>query len=93
MGLKTIFSIRTNLEVRVEGHIFQPFQEIKQTPSLNATYKTAFDNRSAMASLAAVYHTPVGPVSLSLNYYEKREDPFSVLFHFGYIIFNRRALD
>jgi NTE family protein len=93
MGLKTIFKFWSNFEVRVEGHIFQPFQEIIQTEDLKADYNTAFASRCGLASLATIYHTPVGPVSLSVNYYEKRDDQFSVLFHFGYILFNKRALD
>lgn len=93
MGLNTILTLRTNVEIRAQGYIFQPFQEITQTSNLKAKYKTAFDTRSAIASLAGIFHSPVGPVSLSLNYYEKRDKQFSVLFHFGYIIFNRSALD
>jgi len=93
MGLNTILTIRPNVELRAQGYIFQPFQEIIQTADLQPKYKTAFDTRSAIASLAGIFHSPVGPVSLSLNYYEKRDKQFSVLFHFGYIIFNRSALD
>jgi NTE family protein len=40
-----------------------------------------------------VWHSPLGPVSASANYYSSREEPFSFLIHFGYIIFNRKALD
>jgi NTE family protein len=93
MGLKSIIRIRTNLEVRVEGYMFQPFQEIVQGDDLEAKYGNAFESRSGIATLAGIYHSPVGPVSLSVNYYEQRDNQFSVLFHFGYIIFNRKALD
>ena len=93
MGLNSVVRIRANLEVRLEGYIFQPFQEIIQSSDLEAKYDDAFSSRSGIASLAGIYHSPVGPVSVSVNYYEQRENQFSVLFHFGYIIFNRRALD
>jgi len=93
MGLNTVVSLRSNLEIRLEGYIFQPFQEITESPDKKAKYETAFASRSALASMAGIYHSPVGPVSVSVNYYEKRDSQFSVLFHFGYIIFNRRALD
>jgi NTE family protein len=93
MGLKSIVSFRSNLELRIEGYMFQPFQEITQKENFKPAYKEAFANRSAIASLSGIFHSPVGPVSLSVNYYEKRDKPFSVLFHFGYIIFNKRALD
>ncbi|MBL0339547.1 MAG: patatin-like phospholipase family protein [Bacteroidetes bacterium] len=93
MGLKTIVSFRSNLELRLEGYVFQPFQAIIQNNQLKAKYDNAFQSRSLLATMTGIYNSPVGPVSLSLNYYEKRNKPLSVLFHFGYIIFNRRALD
>ncbi len=92
-GLKSVVSFKSNLEMRIEGYVFQPFQEIIQKPNLEAKYNNAFQVRSLLAALTGIYNSPVGPVSLSLNYYEKRDKPLSVLFHFGYIIFNKKALE
>lgn len=91
-GLKVITRVKGNIESRLEGYIFQPFQAIVQDDELKADYGEAFSDRAYMATLAAVYHSPFGPLSLSVNYYSKKEDPFTILFHFGYIIFNRKAL-
>jgi NTE family protein len=77
----------------LEGHLFQPFQKITETGLLKAKYLEAFSFRSTIGSLNFVYSTPVGPASLSLNYYENRNKPVSVMFHLGYIIFNKRALE
>ena len=93
MGLKSIVRIRSNFEARLEGYLFQPFQEIIQRSDMTAKYGDAFENISGIATLAGLYHSPVGPISLSVNYYEKRDPQFTVLFHFGFIIFNRRALE
>ncbi|MFN9596425.1 MAG: patatin-like phospholipase family protein [Bacteroidota bacterium] len=93
IGIKTVTDITKGLEFRAEAYLFQPFQEILPNNFDKAKYGSALDTRSAIASAGVVYHTPVGPASLSLNYYERREEPFSVLFHFGYILFNNRALD
>jgi NTE family protein len=40
-----------------------------------------------------VCNTLLGPISLSINYYDHEKNPFSILFHFGYTIFNKRALE
>lgn len=94
VGLKNVFSIRKNLDARLEGYLFQPFQSIEQDPiTLKAKYGEAFSKRFFLGTFGLVYHSPVGPVSISVNYYDKNEKPFTVLFHFGYILFNRRALD
>ncbi len=93
MGLKSLVRIRSNFEARLEGYLFQPFQEILQRSDMTAKYGNAFENISGIATLAGIYHSPVGPISVSVNYYEERDTQFTVLFHFGYIIFNRRALE
>lgn len=92
-GLKAVTELTSNLEFRTEVYLFQPFQPILSTAENKARYGSAFDSRSLLATTGLVYHTPVGPASISVNYYEKREEPVSVLFHFGYILFNRKALD
>jgi NTE family protein len=94
VGLKNVFSIRKNFDARLEGYIFQPYQSIIQNPvTLKAEYAESFSNRYFLGTFGFVYHSPVGPVSISVNYYDKFEKPFTVLFHFGYIIFNKKALD
>ena len=91
-GLKLLTKIKSNIDARIEGYVFQPFQEIVETENLQAKYGGAFSDRSFMATLATIYHSPFGPVSLSVNYYSEKEEPITLLFHFGYIIFNRKAL-
>ena len=53
-----------------------------------------------MATATAVYHSHFGPISLGLNYFLNipevaREDkePINLVFNFGYLIFNKKALD
>lgn len=92
-GLRLVYGIHKNIHFRLEGYIYQPFQEILKNPDLNAELGALFDNRYYLASSALVYHSPIGPVSLSLNFYDKEVDRFSFIFNFGYILFNRRALE
>lgn len=92
LGLKHIFSISSDVDVRLEGYVFQPFQEILKGANFKAFYGEPFNKRYFTASLNPVYYSPVGPISLSLNYIDTREKPLSVMFHIGYLLFNRRAL-
>ncbi len=91
-GLKTIIAINNSVDFRLEGYVFQPFNEILPVINNKAVYGEDFNKRYFIGTANAVYNSPIGPVSLSLNYYDKRENPFSVIFHLGYIMFNRRAL-
>ena len=92
-GLKVVLRVYRKIEYRLEGYVFQPYQEILQNPEdLSAYFGPKFSDRSFMASTAMVYNSPLGPISLSVNYYDKTPDLFTINFNFGYIIFNRRAM-
>ncbi|NNF01148.1 MAG: hypothetical protein HKN22_00545 [Bacteroidia bacterium] len=94
IGLKTILTFKRRFDLRLEGYAFQPFQEIQRgANNLKAVYGKAFDKRYFSGTANLVYNSPVGPISISGNYYHDSEDPFSILFHFGYILFNKRTYD
>jgi NTE family protein len=90
-GSRNVISIRPNLDFRIEGYVFQPIREIVSTPDLKAEYSVRFLKRYFTASGGMVFHSPVGPVGMFVNYYDDRENPFSFLFHIGFIIFNGSA--
>ncbi len=92
-GVKFIVNIRKNLELRSEIYVFQPIQTLIKAPNFKTTYGKTFAIQHYIGTGAIVWHTPVGPISLSINYYDQVKNPFSILFHFGYIIFNKRALE
>jgi len=93
IGLKQVTTIFKNLDVRLEGFIFQPYKEILKQADLSAVYGNPFSNRYYIGSSSIVYHSPIGPVSFSVNYYDKKDNPFSFLFSIGYIIFNKKSTE
>lgn len=93
-GVKAVLRVVKNLEFRAEFYVFQPYQSIDQNSyNLTASLGKPFSDRSFLGSSTLVYHTFLGPFGISLNYYDKMADPFSLSFNFGYIILNRRAID
>jgi NTE family protein len=92
-GLRNVVMIRQNLDLRLEGYVFQPVNVILSDPELKAYYGARWEKRYFIASGGAVYHSPIGPVGMFVNYYDDRKSPFSFLFHIGFIIFNKGALD
>ena len=94
LGLMAVLSIRKNLDFRLEGYMFQPGVSIDKTPENDATYIHSFDDRYYIGSSSLIYHSPLGPVSLNLNYYDNREDgPWAFFFNFGYTIFNKSVYE
>ena len=92
-GWRNVFSLRNNLDLRLEGYLFKPFEHIvrglNQEPSLNQDFTRIFFAGTA----GLVLNTTVGPVSLSLNYYDDAENQFGVLLHVGFLLFNRTSID
>lgn len=90
-GLNTIFRLIPNLDLRIEAYGFVPVKEELPEP-VNYTSQSDFISNYYLQGLAAlVYQTGIGPVSLSLNYYEKPDTQIYFLLSFGYIMFNKRG--
>lgn len=90
-GINTIFKITPNVDFRLESYLFVP---VKEELAAQFEYKepSKFINNYYLQGMAAlVYQTGVGPLSLSLNYYEKEDTQLYFLLSFGYITFNKRG--
>ncbi|GAB4450723.1 MAG: patatin-like phospholipase family protein [Bacteroidia bacterium] len=92
LGGKTVTTLINKIDARLELFWFQPIQSI-----INNNYKAAFANPLVYQNIAGsgtlVFHSPLGPIALSINYYKNAEKNFSFFFHFGYPIFNRKSLE
>lgn len=89
-GFKSIFNPIKNLDFRSEFYVFLPVNSILSNSQTNKAYYSVeflYPHFNAMAAI--VYHTPVGPLSFSVNYFENGKYSFSYLLHFGYTIFNK----
>jgi NTE family protein len=93
-GLRTVFEIRNNLEFRLEGYCFQPRRSFIRTDENLAAFSSVPGKAQYIAASALVFNSPLGPISLNLNYYSSRlESPWSFLFNFGYTLFNKSVYD
>jgi NTE family protein len=95
-GLKSIFVLAKTIDFRIEGYAFAPLSEILEDPTTHTAYygdPLTFKGLSYIAMAGPVWHSPLGPLSLTLNYYSSKQYPWSLLFNFGYIIFNKKATE
>ena len=94
LGIKNVFLLTNKINFRVEGYYFQPFRQISFNYfDTSPYYREYFSDKSFILSTSFVYHSPVGPVSLDLNFYDRTRDSFSFLINIGYIIFNKSIFD
>ena len=93
IGSKNVFSVNNNIDLRLEGYIFKPWQKIINNENQIPAYASLNEQIWPIATTALVYKSPLGPLSLNFNYYHGEENPFGVLLNFGYLIYNQRSLD
>ncbi|MEA1872971.1 MAG: patatin-like phospholipase family protein [Bacteroidota bacterium] len=96
-GLKQIARFTDNLCLRLEGYAFIPFWNINFEESEPQVFTPYYESNQAnihfITNANLVYHSPVGPVSFSINYYDEERNKWFFLFHFGYILFNERGIE
>ena len=92
-GLRNVFIIKSRLDFRVEGYAFKPLEYLQEGPNQQAVEKIDFTSIFFTASSTLVYHSPVGPIGLSVNYYDDRENEIGVLLHVGFLLFNKHNLE
>ena len=92
-GAKAVIRLYKKVEFRLEGYVFQPYQEIDENPA-NQTVQLgqAFSDRAWIGSATLVYNSLIGPIGLGVNYYDKMDQHVTVNINIGYMLFNRKAL-
>ncbi len=92
MGVKPVYSILRDMNVMAGVYLFAPARKITGDETV-VGYSSYYEDLSAIAELALVYHTPVGPISAGLNYFSGERQKLLVFMNFGYILFNKSGLD
>ena len=92
-GLKNIYNLKKNLDFRGEVYLFLPHREFERAGLQDVTYAKAVTKIRYAATAGMVYHTPLGPVSLSYNLYNDAIKRNGVLLHIGYLIYNKRSIE
>ncbi|MDR1886722.1 MAG: patatin-like phospholipase family protein [Prevotellaceae bacterium] len=88
LGVKPILKIGKSISIQSDAYVFQPYKRLLTDMSYEKLPKPLF-----MGSAAAVWQSPIGPLSVSLNYYDRNYNNWYLLVNFGYIIFNKKGLN
>ncbi|MCJ0743311.1 patatin-like phospholipase family protein [Pedobacter montanisoli] len=93
VGLKNVFTLKRNLDLRLEGYVFMPHKAFAKIGLQEVAYQQPFEKIYYAATTGLVYQSPLGPISLSYNYYDDERKRHGVLFHIGYLIYNKKSLE
>jgi len=92
-GLNVVFTLWKNIDLRVDAYLYQPFKQLVINDDGTFGYSKLFKGETQAASLSGIYHSPVGPVRLSVNYFPQQLiSPINFQVSYGYVIFNERAI-
>ncbi|MFD1631947.1 patatin-like phospholipase family protein [Pseudopedobacter beijingensis] len=92
-GGKIVYSVMKKADIRLEGYLFQPLQDIELKDLQHTKFGDLFSDRTFIAGSSLVYHSPIGPIAFNLNYYDNTPKKFGFLFHIGYLLYNKRAIE
>lgn len=93
LGVKNVLHIANSLQFRIEGYAFNSFEKLVAQSDQTTQFEPVTFNLKLAGSAAIVFQSLIGPISLSGNYYDDSENRWGVLLHFGYLLFNKHALE
>lgn len=92
-GIRNVYNVGRNFDIRTEGYIFKPFKELTVDDSTDRVLLNDKTEFHFAGTVAGVYHSLLGPISVQVNYYDDEENRWGFLLHVGYLIFNKKPLD
>ncbi|TKC03921.1 patatin-like phospholipase family protein [Pedobacter frigoris] len=92
-GIKNVYTVKRNLDLRAEGYVFLPYQKFERQGFQGIGTMKPLTRWQYAATAGIVYHSPVGPVSLSYNIYDDPIKRNGILLHLGYLIYNKRSIE
>ncbi|MFN8340746.1 MAG: patatin-like phospholipase family protein [Cyclobacteriaceae bacterium] len=93
IGWRNVFTIRQNLDLRLEGYVYKPLQRIANGPLQDAQISNDLSQIYLAGMASVVFHSTVGPISLSMNYYDDKNNPLGVLAHVGFMLYQKTSTE
>lgn len=92
-GWRNVFSLRKSLDLRLEAYAFKPLEALFETNGQKTGLNSDITKIYFAGTAGLVMHSTLGPISLSLNYYDDKNRQLGVLLHVGFLLFNKSSMD
>jgi NTE family protein len=92
-GIRNVFTLRKRIDFRLEAYLFKPIEYLVEGASQEAKTVTNFNAIYIAATAGFVHHSPIGPISFSVNYYDDKENQLGVLLHVGFLLYNKHSIE
>lgn len=91
-AISPVFKVSETVNFHTVVAYMQPYQALRMLSGGGYVYSDPFPRGEVMANAAFVWHSPLGPISLSLAYYSGEETKWYPQFNIGYTLFKNKAL-
>lgn len=91
-GTNLIFKIKKMVDFRIDAYFFQPFKSLERYEDGGFGFSNGRSNGTYMAASSIIFHSPIGPLRVTANYFPNESRPLMVQMSFGYVLFNKRAI-
>jgi NTE family protein len=91
-GTNLIFKLKKLVDIRLDAYLFQPFKRIERFEDGQFGFAENIELGTYMFASSVIFHSPIGPLRLTANYFPKESRPLMVQLSFGYVLFNSRAI-
>ena len=92
-GFRNVFTLRNRLDLRLEGYVFKPIEYLREGLNQEAEVSEHLPYLYFASTASIVMHAPLGPISLSVNYYDDQQNQLGVLLHVGFLLYNKHSID
>lgn len=92
-GFRNVFTLRNRLDLRLEAYVFKPIEYLQQGIDQEAEVKEDLRIIYFASTAGLIMHSPIGPISLSVNYYDDKQNKLGVLLHVGFLLYNKHSID
>ena len=93
VAVMPIFKFSNSLFLHTQISYFQPYKRLIEVSDNTVTFSAPLPTGSFMGSVAAVWHSPVGSISLSVSYYDKPGVKWFPQLDVGFLLFKSKALN
>lgn len=92
IGANLVFPINKSIDYRFDFYFYQPFMQLQQNDDGTIQYSKPFKGDTWVGSSSLIYHSFVGPIRATLNYFPIQTSPWNFQLSYGYVLFNERAV-
>ena len=89
-GIRNVYSLGNSIDIRLEGYVFKPFKALSVDDTMDRVVLNEVTDFHFAGTVAGVYHSLLGPISMQVNYYDDPANRWGFLLHVGYLIFNKK---